>query len=199
VAEAFRGAGHDVTLLSGADSLRPPESATVRCVTFTSASSLLELLLGELAAPDAPDVLVHAAAVADYAPEIEAGKITSNREELVLRMHPTPKVVDEVRRRHPGLAIILFKLESRVTHAVLRARARATLERVDASVIVANLLEEVSVDDHVAEILRWDGTHERVRGRLEIARSIVREAESIVARRSNAPNDTGSGPKWPTQ
>lgn len=54
-------------------------------------------------------VVVHAAAVGDYeAPPVE-GKIASGAEELVLRLRPTPKILDHIRGWDPGVFLVSFK------------------------------------------------------------------------------------------
>ncbi|MFG0316652.1 MAG: phosphopantothenoylcysteine decarboxylase [Planctomycetota bacterium JB042] len=186
IAEAFLAAGHEVVLCHGAGSKRPPESDRLTLVEFTSARSLLEALRAETAGEGAgprPDLLIHAAAVADYAPVFRAGKIKSTEPELTLRMTPTPKVVDRLRETAPDLPIVVFKLESGVAREELRARARRTMERVGAIAVVANLVEEVGPRGHRADLLRADGTVVEWQGREEISRGLVEEAERAVATR----------------
>ncbi len=186
IAEAFLAAGHDVVLCHGAGSKRPPPSDRLTLFEFTTARSLLDALLAEASGAGSgprPDLLIHAAAVADYAPVPVTGKIKSTEPELVLRMTPTPKVVDRLRETAPELPIVVFKLESGLAREELHARARRTMERVGAVAVVANLVEEVGPRGHRADLLRADGTAVPWDGREEIARGLVDEAERIVATR----------------
>ncbi|MBI4880730.1 MAG: hypothetical protein HY812_13890 [Planctomycetes bacterium] len=180
VAQAFARAGHAVVLLRGRGSAAPEAGAGVAAIEFSSALSLLEAARRVLTGADAPDLLIHAAAVADYAPEPAAGKLKSSALELVVRMKPTPKVVDEIRRLRPDLPIILFKLEARVSRGELHRRALESARRVGAAAVVANLLEEVTEGRHRADLLRGDGSLERLDGREAIAAALVREAEGIL-------------------
>ncbi len=182
VAQAFCHAGHEVLFLHGASSLVPAASEKVCAFEFGSAASLLELLERLVTDPArAPDVMIHAAAVADYAPVKVDGKIKSDRPELVIEMRPTPKIADRVKSMRPDLPLILFKLESGISREELHARARRTMERAGAEGIVANLLEEVGIDEHRADLLRRDGSSTILGSRGAIGSGLVAEAERLAA------------------
>lgn len=183
VAGAFLDRGHSVVYLRGVGAVEPARHAQLTAVEFTSAASLLAEAERQLCGPAAPDVLIHAAAVADYAPVPVEGKIKSTEPELVLRLLPTPKVADRLRARAPDLPMILFKLESGIDRAELVRRARATLARVRAQAVVANLIEDVGEQSHRADLLRADGSAEIAEGRPAIAAALVREAERLAAER----------------
>lgn len=181
VATAFATAGHDVLLLHGAGSLVPRPMKGLETIQFGSALSLLDALVRAASTAPVPDLLIHAAAVADYAPEPQRGKIKSSEPELVLRMTPTPKVVDRLREAVPSLPVIVFKLEAGISREELHARARATMRRVGAVAVVANLLAEVGPARHRADLLRADETVVEWEGRAAIARGLVVEAAGILA------------------
>jgi phosphopantothenoylcysteine synthetase/decarboxylase len=186
VAEAFLAAGHDVLFLRGEGSLAPAEREGLEVVTFGSAASLLALLEKRLTRDGgAPVAWIHAAAVADYAPAPVAGKLKSDRDELVLRMLPTPKIGDRIRARRDDLTIVMFKLESGIARDELERRARATLERAGADAIVANLLAEVGAE-HRALLLRRDGTRRELASREAIAAALVEEVTRLVAARAGS-------------
>lgn len=132
----------------------------------------------------APDLLIHAAAVADYAPEPVDGKISSTGSSLVLTLAPTPKVADQVRAAYPDLPIILFKLEARVSEEELVRRAHRTMARVGADAIVANHVGEVGATSHRALLLRSDGTSVEAVTREDIARELVVLAHQIGNQRA---------------
>lgn len=181
VAQAFLAAGHRVTLLHGLGSATPSApSAGLSLVPFESASSLSEALLRTFSSPDAPHLLIQAAAVADYAPVKSDGKIKSTAPELVVRMLPTPKVADGFARAFPRVPIVMFKLESGIALDELRARATATMRRVNARAVVANLLGDVGPDHHRAELIRADGSRVAFGDRDALARGLVEEASRIV-------------------
>jgi phosphopantothenoylcysteine decarboxylase/phosphopantothenate--cysteine ligase len=181
VAEAFRSAGHEVLFLHGIGSLVPSGAPGLRTFEFESAASLLALIERLVEDPTLrPDAMIHAAAVADYAPVKVVGKIKSDRKELVIEMQPTPKIADRVKQLRPDLPLILFKLESCISRDELHARARRTLERAGADAIVANLLEEVEVEKHRADLLRKDGTSTVLGTRAAIGAGLVAEAVRLT-------------------
>ncbi|MFH0946558.1 MAG: phosphopantothenoylcysteine decarboxylase [Planctomycetota bacterium] len=192
--EAFLSNGHRVALLCGPGSVRPAPSPLLEVIPFTTAESLRDLLLAVLRRRSSPDLLVHAAAVADFAPIPCSGKLSSSLENPVLRLLPTPKVVDCIREACSDLPILLFKLESGIERSELHRRARATAARVGAYGIVANLLEEVGESEHRADYLRWDGTVESLHGRRAIAECLLREAECAISSAFFRGFENGSAP-----
>jgi phosphopantothenoylcysteine synthetase/decarboxylase len=181
IATAFLAAGHSVVFLRGVGSAAPDDHPALDVVEFTSTESLLEILRRRLAhGARRPDVWIHAAAVADYAPARVEGKIKSDRDSLVIEMRPTPKVADTICREHGDVPLVLFKLESSIPRAELHVRANRTLRRVGAAAIVANLLEEVTATSHRADLLRADGSSESFDTRLSIANGLVAEAERLA-------------------
>ena len=182
VATAFLEAGAEATLMTGVGSQRPEAHPDLTVVEFGSTEDLLSRLRVLLGEDDAPSVMIHAAAVADYAPIQAAGKISSSADELVLRMTPTPKVADRVRRWRPDLTLVMFKLESGITRDELHARARRTMARAGADHIVANLLEEVTPGGHRADLLSAGGQVTELPDRDAIGAALVRLAMPETAR-----------------
>ena len=64
-------------------------------------------------------------AVADFEPEPHAGKISSERESLVIHCRRTPKVIRLVRDWVPSVYLVGFKLLSRRLRDELIRRAEA--------------------------------------------------------------------------
>ncbi|HOA72401.1 MAG TPA: phosphopantothenoylcysteine decarboxylase [Phycisphaerae bacterium] len=141
LAEAASQIGCEVTLLLGPVSAEPrrPDSGSkpIRLERFESTADLERLLQEHF---DYCDLLIMAAAVADYRPAAGAsGKLPRKREKVTLELEPTPDLVATcAARRRPDQRIIAFALEesSRLhDRAIEKMRAK----RVDA--IVANPLE----------------------------------------------------------
>ncbi|MCU1491708.1 MAG: phosphopantothenoylcysteine decarboxylase/phosphopantothenate--cysteine ligase [Acidimicrobiaceae bacterium] len=130
LAEDARDRGASVTLVSAAE-LAPPDG--VHYVRVATAAELAEAVL---ARAEACDVIVMAAAVADFRPAAPKASKLSKRDgipELVLE--PTQDVLAELgRRRRPGQLLVGFAAET----ADLEARARAKLAAKDLDLIVAN-------------------------------------------------------------
>lgn len=125
---------------------------------------------------------IFSAAVADYRPSnVLPGKTPSGRE-LNLTLIPTPKVIDEVRERHPDLLMVTFKYEEGLSHDELMAIATERLQRFD--VVVANRGEEMSPDGpHNAWLVTPDRSPRRHVGKERIASAIADHLEEALATR----------------
>ncbi len=130
IAAARRGAA--VTLVTSSPLALPDGSGITRVDVETAAD--MEEAMG--AAADGADVVVMAAAVADFRPKATAGTKLSKEDgipELVLE--PTPDILAGLaRRRPPGQVIVGFAAE---THDVLE-RGRRKLERKGVDLLVVN-------------------------------------------------------------
>jgi phosphopantothenoylcysteine decarboxylase / phosphopantothenate---cysteine ligase len=167
VAEAAADRGAEVTLVTTA---HHPAHAGLRLVAVETAAEMLEALRGAL--PGA-DLLVMAAAVADFRPAQRAAqKITrEDRSELVLHLQKNTDVLAEL-AREPGSEGI-FRVGFAAETEELQDRAAEKLERKGLDAILAN---DVGRDDiafgseHNAGLLLFrDGT------RVEIERVSKRE------------------------
>jgi phosphopantothenoylcysteine decarboxylase/phosphopantothenate--cysteine ligase len=126
---ALRGA--DVTLLAANVQLAPP--GKVRLVPVESAQEMYEQVINRL--PE-QDIVIKAAAVADYRPiATAASKIKKNAERINLELVRNPDILAEVgARKTAGQVIVGFAAET----DDLEANARDKLIRKNADLIVAN-------------------------------------------------------------
>jgi len=155
LAEAAARAGHRVTLVLGPVEMPPP--AVDDLVRVTSAREMFDAVADRF---EACDVLLAAAAVADYrpaAPSVE--KIKKGDGPLALELEPTPDILAEMaRRRRPGQVLVGFCLESED----LEARAGAKLQAKNLDLVVANPPAAIGADRQDALLLRRDGSCERL-------------------------------------
>jgi len=132
LARAARARGAEVTLISGPASLPDPCGVTVVRVTSTA-----EMAAAALQAAETAQVIIGAAAPADFAPAARAAqKIKkSGRDRETLELVPTTDILAELgRRKRPGQRLIAFAAESER----LEAHAAEKLARKNADLIVAN-------------------------------------------------------------
>lgn len=158
--------GWAVTLLLGpVDRPAFHTHTAVRVLRFTTTDDLRALLdthAGEC------DVLIMAAAVADYRP-IHAGptKIARGEKPITLRLEPTPDLLAEVAaRRRPGQVFVGFALGPR-EGLLDTARTKLLAKGVDA--VVANPLETIDSDTIEASILTADNRVDHTPGVLSKA------------------------------
>jgi phosphopantothenoylcysteine decarboxylase/phosphopantothenate--cysteine ligase len=162
-AEAARR-GWSVTLLMGPAPIVPTDS-NINLVRFRTAADLQALLRQHV---PAADVLVMAAAVADYRPKVDpqffGGKFRRKNEELTLQLEPTPDLLAEVAAtRRPDQLMVGFALEPRDE---LLASARAKLERKKIDLVVGNPLETMDSDTIEAIVLGANGFERRTTGKI---------------------------------
>lgn len=131
-AEAARR-GAVVTLVLGPTSTEPP--AELDIVRVRSAADMHAAVLG---ASEAADVVVMAAAVADYTPaSVEGEKIKKGDADLSLRLVRTPDILRELgARRGEAAWPVLVGFAAETSDVVARAREKLAAKRVD--LIVAN-------------------------------------------------------------
>lgn len=160
--------GWAVTLLLGPTHMLPTEES-VRIERFATTADLASLLERESAQCD---VLVMAAAVADYRPRIGArdiaGKVRRMGEAMSLHLEPTPDLLKACSaRRRPGQMFVGFALEPRED---LLASARRKLATKGLDLIVANPLETMDSPTIEATLIDADGRQRTTDGRIDKAR-----------------------------
>ncbi|MBR6767532.1 MAG: bifunctional phosphopantothenoylcysteine decarboxylase/phosphopantothenate--cysteine ligase CoaBC [Clostridia bacterium] len=131
IAEAARDRGAEVVLVSGPVSLKAPMG--VETVSVESSAQLCENVLSR---GDWADVVIQAAAPADFTPETVADKkIKKTGEDMVLRLVSTTDIAAELgKRKHEGQILVAFAAE---TNDVID-NARAKLVKKNADLVVAN-------------------------------------------------------------
>ena len=131
LAEAARDRGAEVTLISGPVRLQPPAGVTM--VNVESSAQLCEAVLSH---GDWADVVIQAAAPADFRPKsVSDSKIKKTGEGMTLELENTTDIAAELgRRKHEGQTLVAFAAE---TDAVLE-NARVKLVKKNADLIVAN-------------------------------------------------------------
>jgi phosphopantothenoylcysteine decarboxylase / phosphopantothenate---cysteine ligase len=160
--------GWAVTLLLG-PAPRQPSDSRVRVCRFRTAADLEKLLAEET---PAADVLIMAAAVADYRPKVDpqffGGKFRRKNEVLTLQLEPTPDLLAGVAsRRRPDQFMVGFALEPREE---LLASARSKLERKKVDMVVGNPLETMDGETIEAMVLGKDGTEVHTPGAIDKVR-----------------------------
>jgi phosphopantothenoylcysteine decarboxylase/phosphopantothenate--cysteine ligase len=170
-----------VTLLLGPTSLTPADSQ-IRLRRFLTTADLDAALTQEM---PACDVLVMAAAVADYRPKHiggdHDGKLRRSAGGLTIDLEPTPDLLAGVAAtRRPDQIVVGFALEPR---ARLLESARSKLARKGLDLIVANPLETMDAPSIQATVLDANGlVHQSVTpvSKTEFARTLLEIIEARV-------------------
>ena len=175
-AAAMRGA--DVTLIHGPTAL-PPVKFTAD-VPITTAQDMYEAVTSRFADMD---ILVMAAAVADYRPAAVADdKIKKKDGDLSIAVERTPDILGTIGPKKKGQCLCGFSMETRD----MLANSSAKLEKKNLDMVVANNLKVAGagfgVDTNVVTFITPDGARELpLMSKDDVADAILDE---ILARKS---------------
>jgi phosphopantothenoylcysteine decarboxylase/phosphopantothenate--cysteine ligase len=127
--------GADVSYIFGGR-LAPIEE--VRSKRVVTTREMRDAAIGELEKGKC-DAFIMAAAPADFGPEKEAkSKIRTRDGALLLRLMPTPKIIDEVRKGWPKVYLVAFKAETAPQRKELIEAAKRFKKDSGADMVVAN-------------------------------------------------------------
>lgn len=130
VAEAARTLGAEVTIVAGKTSAAAP--AGIPLIAIESADDMLREVLARY---DESDVVIKAAAVADYRPaHVHAQKMKKNGEELTLKLERTTDILQTLGERKSHQFLVGFAAETNDVEKY----ALDKLERKHCDLIVAN-------------------------------------------------------------
>ena len=184
VAAEAAARGAEVTLVAGPTTAPPP--AGLPLVRVRRAVEMREAVMARAAGQD---VIVMAAAVADYMPEPAAEKIAKGPSSLTLVLRRTPDILEELGReraegRLPGVLLVGFAAET----SDLVARAREKRRRKQVDLIVANDVSRADagfeVDANAVVLVAEGGEEEHpLAPKAEVARAIVDRIERLLASR----------------
>lgn len=172
LAAASRDRGAVVTLVSGPVGL--PAPAGVEVVAVTTAEEMAGAVMSRV---DSSDVVIKAAAVADFTPvHMSESKIKkSDKDTMTIELRKTRDIVASIGQLERRPLLVAFAAET----DTVEAHAREKLGRKNADMIVANDVSDVSIgfdsDQNEVTVLRRD------RDAVRIARAPKREiAEKIL-------------------
>ena len=179
-AEAARR-GAEVTLVAGPTTIEAP--AVREIVRVRRASEMHEAVLVRA---DAMDVVVMAAAVADYAPADPAlEKMSKDRESLTLVLQRTPDILGDLgsRRLATGSGPVLVGFAAETEDVVRRAGAKRDKKHVD--LIVANDVSRddsgFDVDVNEVTIIGADGAeHQPLQSKARVAAAVLDRIEKLL-------------------
>jgi len=154
LAEKLQGQGARVTLLLG-----PGESCClsnkIRLIRFRFFNELYHIIRRELKARKY-DAVIHSAAVSDYRPQrYFRKKIKSGLKELEIKLLPTPKIIDSIKKISPHTFLVGFKFEPDAGKKILIKRAKGLFNRTGLDLVVANSFNS---NKYQAYIINRDNT-----------------------------------------
>jgi phosphopantothenoylcysteine decarboxylase/phosphopantothenate--cysteine ligase len=181
LAEAAWERGAEVTLITGPVTLAPPVGVTVVRIESTQ-----EMEAAVRAVLPASDVLIMAAAPADYRPAAPGARKRPREDgDLAIAMAPTADILRQTAdARKPGSVIVGFALET--GDAVAKGKAKLTRKQLD-MIVVNDALEPgagFEVETNRVVILGRDGTEQAISlgPKREVADRILDAVEARLGR-----------------
>lgn len=148
-----REMGADVLLMAGPGRVGIEDVENLKVVKFKYFDELFSLMKKEISSKKY-DVVIHSAAVPDYVPKnIYTGKIKSGKKDLTIKMKPTVKIVDYIKKWDPHAFLVKFKLQVNSKENDLIKIAKKSMARSKADMIVANDLLKMANNKHIAFII----------------------------------------------
>jgi len=180
-ARHFKDLGADVTLLMGPGRAKftKEDWTEMNVRQFCYYDELAKLLDEEVL--NKYDIVIHSSAVSDYkiANEV-AGKTPSGKSDLQLNLSPTEKLVDKIRQQDPDVFLVKFKLQVGLTKEELWSIADRSLKATGANLIVANDLDYMEGENHVAYIIDPQGNRVEARTKEEMCQKLENEIASRI-------------------
>ncbi len=137
IVEEALSRGAEVTLVYGPGTAIPPVGAKI--VSVETSQEMYEAAVSELKSKKY-DVGIAVAAVADWTPEkkYEYKVPTSIETELTVKLTPTPKIMDALKKVSPDTFIVAFRAEYNLSDEELIQSAYKRLKKAKADLIAAN-------------------------------------------------------------
>lgn len=182
------GRGAVVTYIYGADSLFPVvqgrndiKVSQLKLIKIETNNDLIKVLQERLKNRRF-DAVIHAMAVADYVPaRAKQSKTSSKKEEWLVKLVKTPKVINIIRITWPEAFLVGFKLEVNRTKEEIIKITRRFLTKSKANLIVANDYKYISRNRHIAYMVTGDRKISKpLKGKKAIAKNIISYLEKIL-------------------
>jgi len=137
IAEEALSRGAEVTLVYGPGTAVLPMEA--KKIPVETSQEMYEAVVSELKSKKY-DIAIAVAAVADWAPEEQYDyKVpTSTTPELTIKLKPTPKVIDAIKKVSPDTFLVAFRAEYNLSDEKLVQSAYERLKKAKADLIAAN-------------------------------------------------------------
>lgn len=135
--------GLDVTLVKGSTRIdseytKLKNRFNFRSIESTTTQQMQDNIKEELSSKSF-DMVILAAAVSDFKPAYtSSNKISTNRDSFFIRLVPTGKIIDQVKRIQRKTFLVAFKAEYNVSDRILLERSYQKLLDSNADMVVAN-------------------------------------------------------------
>lgn len=177
IAKMAHKMGAEITLLMGPGKIILPSKKIkkLKIIYFRYFDEILKLVKKEVISKKY-GIMIHSAAVNDYAPIFsEEKKIKSGKSKLIIRLKPTIKIVDLIKKLDPSIFLVKFKLEVDLPKKKLIDVSYKSMLKSNADLMVANNMETVEkYKGHEAFIIDPKKNIKKVIGKDKIALNLLK-------------------------
>jgi len=178
IAQAAQYRGAQVTLISGPTYLQAPQG-----VELIPVETVIEMRDATLARADDADVIIMAAAVADYRPyETKSHKIKKTTDELTLNLQRNPDISMELGALKKAQILVGFAAETE--NEIPNAQKKLTKKNLDL-IVVNNVLQEgagFDVDTNIVTLIDKNGALEKLPllSKFDVANVVLDKIFSVI-------------------
>jgi phosphopantothenoylcysteine decarboxylase/phosphopantothenate--cysteine ligase len=112
------------------------------------------------------NVIIVCAAISDYIPKKQKGKISSDKDKLIVEMHPAPKIISTLREKSPKAKIIGFKVEENQNK--IKEKSLDLLKKNKLDFVIGNTISAFSKDENEIWIINKQDKSVHKKGKKEI-------------------------------
>ena len=135
LASELISSGAKVTLVYGPGIEKPPKGAKI--IKISTSKEMFNVVKKEMRKEF--DIVIMAAAVADYTPEnTSKNKIKSTKNKIKISLKKTPKIIDQIKKYQKNVFLVGFKAETNLSKKELITLAKKKMNESSADMIVAN-------------------------------------------------------------
>lgn len=147
--------GFEVTFLHSENSLKPKNpTQTVAFTTFNDLQSKLETELKK----SSYDWVIHTAAVSDYSVQPTEGKISSDAEEITLKLKRNPKLIDQIKKISPKTKLVGFKLTSTSNTKTIEEKVEKLFSKAHCDFVVQNDWSDIKNNKRIFNVYTAQST-----------------------------------------
>lgn len=180
LASELISAGSKVTLIYGPGIAEPPKGAKV--IPVSTSKEMYDAVKKQMKSKF--DIVIMAAAVADYTPEKSSKqKIKSTKNQIKISLKKAPKIINQVKKWQNNVFLVGFKAETNVSKKDLIAEGKKKILESSADLVIANDIGSLRYkkNPNYNEVLAIDKKSEKSSGwknKQRIAKFIVKEIEN---------------------
>lgn len=174
IARAAFEMGADVTLVSGATTLKPPMG--VNTISATSAEAMYQSVMQNIATQD---VFIGVAAVADYSPvNASTQKIKKSESSLTIELKPNKDILAQVASLPNAPFCVGFAAE---TENLLEYAEQKRLRKILPLIVANNANDALGSDQNSVTLLDKNGAHPLARAaKIEVARLLLQHVANML-------------------